>query len=612
MAVAPAPATAPATTAATIATATVPIRVHHTYIPWTSEFRRAALSVGCAAWLTAAITFGIGIAFEKETSAFLDPSTKWSIYWTFDLAMFVLFWHIQTLHFSLNFRAVLAYWPVRATRWLTLLLIVLSHIPCIVQPLNQDHSKLANSVSSLTLNIMTPVAIRIGASILLRRRHPGVPIPAGGVNVTSPLFGLVLLSVTTFIGALVVDDNVIAGTLRVACTVAGIGVSTLSLMLQKKLARHIDYPIIIYLAYSLSPMLQGAAVQLTTSQWGRHNIVTILFCYRLILSAFSFLLDDMMQAAFGSLQLWGSFFLRVAESYISCTTTINNTVTMPDALVYMATNFAMSLFKDSGLADDLRFALINGFSIYSHISAADAVPIATTTTASTTATTENPNANIAPASKTPPESTPNLPSSKPINRQVSSNKVLRALRQSGTYDRHLLLFDLRLQIGRSEQTLIARASALACAAICYFVTLIAGQNLAHIAVYRGNASMIQVTCVVLVGTAFELLMSRYISVIILRHKIGRYRRMKRERRSTMAVRSSHPEPSSTTTTKFATDSMPLTAVAQPSLSPHLINEPDLTMSGFDVWSTGMPDQQHFAQLLLYLVVFMTACHFSGW
>ncbi|KAI9220271.1 hypothetical protein BC828DRAFT_383954 [Blastocladiella britannica] len=548
--------------------------------PWSNNFRQAVTTIALCSVSTATVGFAFGVASDPNENSFFDLSTKRSIYWAFDLIFFMVLWIIQVLHLTVTHPAVIKSRTIMVTYCLAMACLVATHIVSVIDPFDVLFSQITDEASSALLVLLCPLVFRFFTAHLVAKRADGVPMPAGGPHTTSPIFPFLMIGFGFYVVCLLLGRIVLSVWLRAAAVMFMLLACVAGLALQKRLARHVDYSLLIYMTYAASTILQTAARDLSATEWGHENLLLVLFSYRMILAAFSFLLDDLMHATFGEWQLWGTFFLRIGEALVSCTTAINTTSDWDQVAIYLASSFVIAAVKDAGWIDDLRILVAKGFCVYSAMDAS--VPLLQS--AKTTMT------SIAVALDSPSEATttslvPSFPSFVGVRNpafgeskqhQPAQQKRRRWQSRITRKNVHLLHLDLQLQIGRSEQTLIARSCALLCVTMCYIGSAVWGRTLSSKVAYRPDVQMVAPW--ILGGSVVELLVARAASVSVLQGKLDRYRRVA----SALAIGSGDGKSS-------------------PSALPPLV-----------LWSTGLPERPLFTYLVLLLVVFVVASHLGSW
>ncbi|KAI9220590.1 hypothetical protein BC828DRAFT_383175 [Blastocladiella britannica] len=595
------------------------IEVTKSSVPWTPEFVRAATLVTIVSLVTSVVATGFSIAADGSTNTLLSPTGQKIAYVVYDLCMWLALWIMQRWHFSLDFKHPFSLGPLRGIRAVTLAMIIGSHVVRIMYPFNTTFTGLSDAADSVLLNLVFTVALRTATFWVAKRDPDKVPQPVGGHQQWSPILPCFVIGLLIYMYSAYEGLTSLGIVLRVVA--AGLGLLALSIafFMENTLARHVDYSILVFLAYSIVPVLQASIVTLANTTWGQSHALYILLAFRLTLASFSLLLDDLMFASFGRWQLWGTFFLRFGEALVSCTASLNSASSLADAAAYLATNLFMSSFKDSGCADDLRDFFRFGYSIFS------------------------PPALVAeryqrlmqsglPHVKQPGSNTGPVPEQQQQHHSISwLARTLHCVHRNTRPDPSDLHFSLRLQVGRSEQTLIARASSLLCVTSCFLVSWGWGRTVSHKMVIRTDPGAVQVALAILVGTVIELAASRMLAVVVFRRKFGMLIRIRNAVGEAAAGVDRRPSVTPSLPASIMTTSNTIKSVASGSASINpLVSSPPRAMSSrsetatrhkrrsvfdreiLDVWTTGLPDEPLFFRLLLIVVAFMSANHFGCW
>ncbi|KAI9223414.1 hypothetical protein BC828DRAFT_376004, partial [Blastocladiella britannica] len=134
---------------------------------------------------------------------------------------------------------------------------------------------------------------------------------------------------------------------------------------QVELTRHADLSILFFGAYHAFRLLSRTLGTMITTELGRKYTVPILYAYRFAVSWVVLHVDETVRIAFGVKNLWLSFPYRLAEVLAVVTLSLDTadlaTVT---GVVFAFINLAIMIIKDTGLFDDLRFYMVQRYSVW--------------------------------------------------------------------------------------------------------------------------------------------------------------------------------------------------------------------------------------------------------
>ncbi|KAI9224110.1 hypothetical protein BC828DRAFT_374302 [Blastocladiella britannica] len=321
--------------------------------------------------------------------------------------------------------------------------------------------------------------------------------------------------------------------------------------------RHFDLLYLLTCGYHALRSLSKVLLILLGTSLGRTYATWLIFMFRFGYGWLTLYMDDMMPTMLGSPILWGSYFARLGEEYASLAATLNFPPRKAELPLYFLLNLSMLLTKDCGLMDDFRFYLSHRFWIASRPSAF----LKPATSRDQLNAMEHGAQKMIPSrlssatSRASSAVTSDMRSMRSILQQSSANRLVRKSSVASVLSEgsgselglafipaspdqparvvmaqrlHKVEFDLRLQISRSEQTTIARLTALVVVSACLGITSIVGRTNADKLVRPVTANDWSTVCLTMGTLGFQILVARAFSAIVFRWKINKLKALAAE------------------------------------------------------------------------------------
>ncbi|KAI9222418.1 hypothetical protein BC828DRAFT_404050 [Blastocladiella britannica] len=288
--------------------------------------------------------------------------------------------------------------------------------------------------------------------------------------------------------------------------------------------RSFEFTLQIYCIMHLTPILCNMVGQALQTNWGAQNAVATVTIVRVVISSTIVLFEDQTENIFGRPTLTTLIFLKLGEAYASHLATLNFSTNPTLALSFLIINLLLACAKDAGFFDDLRIWWSPGRCLPLSSSATRHLMPSTdsdTMSVMSNATTKSGSAlfqhhsghthkqlsgTAAPSSSSSPAAV--------LEGQRSLVPTLRKLHA-----------DLAIQITRSEQTLVSRAVAVVCVALCFCLAQWTRATMPIVMVLHDSPLY---PSFLLLGSALEIVWARMFAVRVLRWKIRRMHKLWRK------------------------------------------------------------------------------------
>ncbi|ORZ37460.1 hypothetical protein BCR44DRAFT_411538 [Catenaria anguillulae PL171] len=430
----------------------------------------AVISTGV---LASILAFGLSLlAIPRPGHACTtNPNTRRFAYIGFDLFMWVVVAGVFLSHFETSFPIALHHNYAKAMFFLSLAIIAATHIAMFMLPHSKDAERVSDFLCFFTFNVFCVCALKLAKKMLmcdLRNKSPRPNRqPLSMVSRTSIIFRLIIGSMAAYGSSLVITNPLLSAASVAATLVLGISASVVAMRHRKRRRRSFDFGVLLWTAYHVGPISRRIVIILHNSLPIGYTLLLVLG-YRTTLATCGFILDDLMDAAFGQWTLWPAFFIRITEALVSITLAFNDS---PNGIIgYLVSNFVVSVVKDCGLFDDCRFLLRNGFCVLSPIDSIEASGESAALSRAPTITLREATSGSASISSS------KVRTGIPLLVSIGKSIVGRITRRFRAVQLSRLHLDLRLQIERSETTFLSRLTALASLASVHIMALVIGRT----------------------------------------------------------------------------------------------------------------------------------------
>ncbi|KAI9179560.1 hypothetical protein H9P43_004888 [Blastocladiella emersonii ATCC 22665] len=457
------------------------------------------------AGLAAVLAFGIGMVMDPHTPEFADHD-KQRVHFVYGWATWVFIGVLFVLHFSVEFGAAIR---TRAMRGMLAVYFVGMTIGflCVIAAGNASLAWYFYIARYGYHSLVLVLGLRLCVD-RVERKSPGLLPPQ---LPDKYMFPIMYLSFVVSWASTLNLPSLINSLILVVTVLSGVASFTLAFMRIRRdpaLARQFDWAVLFYGGYHMTRVLARLLPLLLGTSFGSQFPVVVVFAFRGLFTVFTLFIDDLLIGAYGKPLLWGSFFMRLADTLASTLATLNSTTSWTDLAVFAGGNLVLTLVKDVGFLDDLSLLHERGFSLVINPPSVAAVP--------------RPSLKRDTAVSSPVESAKSstsllLPRPKKPRAVALERSTLRAL-----------AIHLALQIERSEQTLIARIVATVAAVICY-ATAVATRRTCGVRLTLYPGAEVIGTAVLAIIVA-EMVTTRAAAVAAFRWKIQRVERMRTELR----------------------------------------------------------------------------------
>ncbi|ORZ31894.1 hypothetical protein BCR44DRAFT_91850 [Catenaria anguillulae PL171] len=337
-------------------------------------------------------------------------------------------------------------------------------------------------------------------------------------------------------------------------------------------ARHFDFNLLLHCAYGQIRIILRLLGSVLQFDWGKQNSSLVIFVFRMLNGIGVVLMDDTMEAVFAAPVLWCDLYARLGESLTSTAAALNYTFTMQDAALYLIPNLTFCIVRDAGITDDIRFFLLHKCCLLSRLprtlaareleslgtvaqlappkekshSLSKSIPAKPSIRA--TALDDDTLPRHAEAARSGEQwplptfgstTSSSIPACNPstastIKHSASTASVSSALESGSRRTRRTanetsrlvktakdLQSDLRLQVTRSEQTLIARIVSVVVLANAYLLALGLGATRSDRIKLRTPDQGHGIPILILAGTAFQIVIARWFATKAFVWKIRR-------------------------------------------------------------------------------------------
>ncbi|ORZ31895.1 hypothetical protein BCR44DRAFT_1256995 [Catenaria anguillulae PL171] len=523
------------------------------------------------------------VTWPQENPKLVDKYNGNAVRAVYDVVVWGLLGLIAKQHYSIIYAPLVQTRTFTAILWSFFALLIGFHVVNVINPTNDPgfadarvFGEIISNMAFLICYVVIPLYLKWSLTQALKTQPHLFP-----PQEKSRIFSLLIAAMACYYVSRTVKMSTISIPLYVATIVIVIVACILtSTMISrgKVYARHFDFNLLLHCAYGQIRVILRLLGSVLTLDWSKRYSSIIIFIFRTLNGIGVVLMDDTMEAVFAAPILWCDLYARLGESLTSTAAALNYTWTVQDAILYLVPNLIFCILKDGGASDDLRFYITHRVCLLNRLPTptGELPPTLTQPNAGFTAeqpekltakplpsghvptiaasapveetpeTSGSPNGAVGDADAPPlPQPCPQVPkrstqalftpslnneaskSTTSLSSDVESggkheskkatisskNRLINAVKDMQT--------DLRLQVTRSEQTLIARIVSVFVLSNAYLLALGLGATRADRIRLRTPGEGHLIPALILGGTAVEVVLARWIATKVFRWKIQR-------------------------------------------------------------------------------------------